>query len=359
MSHSRSGIPLQESITESVDKIHEENLVLPAEPSIPSEKSLHSNPSTIGEGLVQFEKFKELADVIGKTNTLETKLDSRRTELNNVLMAPVDEKDAGDSDKIDRPQVINPHDSEIVQIKINHKDLSVDQANTSKLGHPSIPQGSSYMKNNEDLASSLPELQWGDLASKPSNAHDFPQTGPARDFSHEDHPSLDAQPKPLVGDILIDINDRFPRDFLSDIFSKAGHFEDSSYSGPLHGDGAGISSIMENHDPKRWSFFHNLAQGEFGAKDVSLIDQDHIGFSPLAQVEGAPRAYHFSPSKADGGALENVDAQVGIKEIQPDPAGNIGTHVINQHVDYDPSQVRASVNRCNLMECPILRQWRK
>ncbi|KAK9152495.1 hypothetical protein Syun_010804 [Stephania yunnanensis] len=347
MSHSRSGILLQESITESVDKVHEENLVSPAEPSIPSENSPHTNPSTIGEGLVQFEKFKELADVIGKTNPLETKFDSRRTELSHVLMVPVDEKDAGDSDRIDRPQVINPHDSEIGKAKINHKELSVDQADTSKLGHPSIPQGG-YMKNNEDLASSLPKLQWGELASKPSNAtnkverpNDFPQTGPTRDFSHED-PSLDAQPKPLVGDILIDINDRFPRDFLSDIFSKAGDFEDSSNIGPLHGDGAGISSIMENHDPKRWSFFHNLAQGEFGAKDVSLIDQDHIGFSPLAQVDGAPRAYHFSPSKADGVALENVDAQVGVKEIQPDPAGNIGTHVINQHVDYDPSQARAS-----------------
>ncbi|KAF9589083.1 hypothetical protein IFM89_018814 [Coptis chinensis] len=43
------------------------------------------------------------------------------------------------------------------------------------------------------------------------------------------------------GDILIDINDRFPRDFLSDIFSKKRLTEESSSISPLYNDGTGLS----------------------------------------------------------------------------------------------------------------------
>ncbi|KAF9601421.1 hypothetical protein IFM89_019854 [Coptis chinensis] len=43
------------------------------------------------------------------------------------------------------------------------------------------------------------------------------------------------------GDILIDINDRFPRDFLSDIFSKERLTEDSSSISLLYNDGTGLS----------------------------------------------------------------------------------------------------------------------
>ncbi|KAF9598492.1 hypothetical protein IFM89_028024 [Coptis chinensis] len=46
---------------------------------------------------------------------------------------------------------------------------------------------------------------------------------------------------PKRGDILIDINDRFPRDFLSDIFSKERLTEDSSSISLLYNDGTGLS----------------------------------------------------------------------------------------------------------------------
>ncbi|KAK9005331.1 hypothetical protein V6N11_042769 [Hibiscus sabdariffa] len=93
------------------------------------------------------------------------------------------------------------------------------------------------------------------------------------------------------GDILIDINDRFPRDFLSDIFSKAMLSEESSGVSPLQTDGAGLSLNMENHEPKHWSYFQKLAQ-DFEEKDGSLINQDHIsdqftsrGVVPLSQAD--------------------------------------------------------------------------
>ncbi|KAE8731464.1 DELLA protein RGL1-like [Hibiscus syriacus] len=77
------------------------------------------------------------------------------------------------------------------------------------------------------------------------------------------------------GDILIDINDRFPRDFLSDIFSKAMLSEESSGVSPLQTDGAGLSLNMEGHEPKHWSYFQKLAQ-DFEEKDGSFINQDHM-----------------------------------------------------------------------------------
>ncbi|CDY43642.1 BnaA04g20490D [Brassica napus] len=49
------------------------------------------------------------------------------------------------------------------------------------------------------------------------------------------------------GDIVVDINDRFPRDFLADILKESLNFPGLR---PLHGVGAGVSLNVQNHDPK-------------------------------------------------------------------------------------------------------------
>ncbi|XP_057795208.1 uncharacterized protein LOC131011416 [Salvia miltiorrhiza] len=118
-------------------------------------------------------------------------------------------------------------------------------------------------------------------------------------------------PRTKQGDILIDISDRFPCDILSDIFSKAVLSDISSDFGPLQKDGAGLSVNIENHDPKRWSFFQRLAGDEFTRRDVSLIDQDHIAFSSgLAKlVEETPLAYDFVPMKRDGVLPSHMEMQ--------------------------------------------------
>ncbi|KAI7756610.1 hypothetical protein M8C21_021361 [Ambrosia artemisiifolia] len=79
------------------------------------------------------------------------------------------------------------------------------------------------------------------------------------------------------GDSLIDINDRFPSDFLSDAFARA-ISEDSHGIGAQPQDGMGLSMNIANHEPKHWSYFQKLAQNELQNKDVSLIDQDHLAF---------------------------------------------------------------------------------
>ena len=89
----------------------------------------------------------------------------------------------------------------------------------------------------------------------------------------------------LRREILIDINDRFPRDFLSDIFSKVVHLSDSPDISKPWKDGNGLSYV-ENCEPKHRSYFQKLAQGRFVQDDVSLINQDHLGSSSvLIKVE--------------------------------------------------------------------------
>ncbi|CAM8924492.1 unnamed protein product [Rhodiola kirilowii] len=113
---------------------------------------------------------------------------------------------------------------------------------------------------------------------------------------------------PEPGDIVIDINDRFPSDFLSDIFYQARMSEDVSRFKPLHNDGPGISMNIENPEPKHWSYFQKLAQDDNIRKDVSLMDQDHVGFSSVLvnANDGAPVDYSFPPLKNDGSPLDGM-----------------------------------------------------
>jgi tRNA A-37 threonylcarbamoyl transferase component Bud32 len=157
--------------------------------------------------------------------------------------------------------------------------------------------------------------------------------------------SIAIQGTPEHGDILIDINDRFPRDFLSDIFSVAARDRDSNLSGlsSLHGDGPGFSLNRENHDAKHWSYFRNLAQNAFNRNDVSLMDQDHLGFTPpLTNIEeGASLDYNYPPLKFNG----HVDSRIGFNDdIQQAPSDRIGHDTMDLHLDYSRSQTKDMVN---------------
>lgn len=86
---------------------------------------------------------------------------------------------------------------------------------------------------------------------------------------------------PQRSDILIDINDRFPPNLLSDLFFRAKIAEDSSGTSTQCNDDA-IMSLKVNPDPKSWNFYRNLVQDrptDALPMDVSLMDQDHIGYS--------------------------------------------------------------------------------
>ncbi|CAI9090596.1 OLC1v1025403C2 [Oldenlandia corymbosa var. corymbosa] len=139
---------------------------------------------------------------------------------------------------------------------------------------------------------------------------------------------------PEQGDILIDINDRFPPDFLSDMFSLARN--DTVTGVVLPTDRNGLSLNMENHEPKHWSFFQKLAQDDFVRRDVSLMDQDHIGFPIHANVvEGIPVEYVY-PQTKDVVSV-GLDSHMNFhSNIQQPSRGFIGPNTMNLPSDYDP-----------------------
>ncbi|RRT79506.1 hypothetical protein B296_00014571 [Ensete ventricosum] len=142
-------------------------------------------------------------------------------------------------------------------------------------------------------------------------------------------------------DILVDINDRFPPNLLSDIFCKARNAENLSNINLLHKDDTGLSLNMQNHEPKRWSFFRNLAQDEFNCSDFSLMDQDHINcpaFLPTVE-EGISRPYQFSPLENERADFGQIDSQIDFSEEMQDSSSTVVEDPNAPNPGYIPSQV--------------------
>ncbi|PIA45457.1 hypothetical protein AQUCO_01700764v1 [Aquilegia coerulea] len=321
-SHLRSGLSQQEPITESLDKLNEVTVTSQMESSISSEKPVHAN---------------------------ELRSETKCSELNASGMIMMDEKNPANIEGVREesgPQDIFSNDGGLARTE--RKEVFSDQAKTAVIDS-GMGEGISN-KQGEDPAASLPELHWGEIASNAANssglmehADNSAQVGiSTRDFS-EAETSTAKQSTQGHGDILIDINDRFPRDFLSDIFSKERMTEDSSIISPLYSDGTGVSLNMENHDPKHWSFFQKLAQNEFHRRDVSLMDQDHLGYvSSLATVEEVDRgAYNFSSVETGINALGPADPRTRFEEeIQQETPDSVGPDIIDQ-LPYNPSHVQS------------------
>ncbi|KAM6548131.1 hypothetical protein CsatB_019807 [Cannabis sativa] len=208
--------------------------------------------------------------------------------------------------------------------QVQVKDHSTNEKEASGLNHQMANQGFDKPKEGSTLSS--PE-------------HDRKEIAFTGDAQGESPAGVNASEH---GDILIDINDRFPRDFLSDIFIKARISQNLSGISPLPGDGAGVSINMENHEPKSWSYFRKLAQDEFERKDVSLMDQDHLGFSSLmANMGGFPIDYSHPPLKSDGGALGHIDSNMGfVDSINQESTNMTVPSSINLHSDYNATQFK-------------------
>jgi tRNA A-37 threonylcarbamoyl transferase component Bud32 len=93
-----------------------------------------------------------------------------------------------------------------------------------------------------------------------------------------------------TGDILIDINDRFPRDFLTDIFTKAMISDEMSDAAQIQNDGSVLSMNIANHEPKHWSYFQKLADDEFHQN----VREGNMGFStvlPTVDEDGSSKSF--------------------------------------------------------------------
>ncbi|KAK4434696.1 Serine/threonine-protein kinase EDR1 [Sesamum alatum] len=233
----------------------------------------------------------------------------------------------------------NLKQTEALEVKESMRENQVKAEKEPGLKLPAVIHGDSVKHSENSIVHSVGGV---DSQSVAGETHGDPQ--PSTLPGTREEPNVGVA-RTEQGDILIDINDRFPRDLLSDIFSKAVLSDSSPDFGPLQKEGAGLSVNIENHDPKHWSFFQRLAGDEFTRRDVSLIDQDHVMFSSgLTKVEEeAPLAYDFVPVTRD----EFRPSHRGVQEKhgeddQKDISGSDGAVATADHSNYNASQVKVS-----------------
>ncbi|XP_050368049.1 uncharacterized protein LOC126786308 [Argentina anserina] len=267
ISHSRSDVTHQDSIA-AVKKLHD-HANLPPRTEQQSSSTAFVDAQSVDDGLAQLQKYKEYADSICEMNA--KLLQDADGELKPALSNPVNTKETANRDK----------------------KLVVDDIAEAVSECPPVSQIPS-MKHHEVSASN------DESTGKDPNTAD-----------NRGHAQVGIS-TPVQGDIIIDIEERFPRDFLSDIFSKAILSEGIPDVGLLQTDGAGLSLNMENHDPKHWSYFQKLAQDQ---RDVSLMDQDLDFPSAIRNVEEEDnKSYHRTPLPTDGVPVAHMNSQPNFAE---------------------------------------------
>ncbi|XP_030474731.2 uncharacterized protein LOC115692112 [Syzygium oleosum] len=313
-----------QSTPETTEKLHDGDMASQTEHFVSYDKVAYKNPQNIHDGAKQLPRHVESASSDNFT------LDRRIAE---EVLEPVPRKTES------RP-LNSADDHGMTQDKEKYKEMIVGAKDAAGPHHQTSGRVAPGMHaDNSSLRSS--EYLWDEVTPSKTSGK---TTGHAPPLAQTVEPSVSVS-NPEHGDILIDINDRFPRDFLSDLFSVARRSENLSDVNPLHCDGAGLSLNMENHEPKHWSYFRILAQDEFVRKDVSLMDQDHLGFSaPLAEIEGrAPIDYSYPPVKADEVHVGCMEPRLNYEEdIAQVSSGIISPSVRDVHQDYSTSHPKGT-----------------
>ncbi|KAK9699385.1 hypothetical protein RND81_08G170500 [Saponaria officinalis] len=277
MSHSRpSGIP--ESVTESS---------VNSQKNVPSQSTLNNSSK-----LVDDEAFNFSAD--------------RDNMLMQGTSTPADQKDS-----LDNSQFVGGNSESVCQ---NNEYKRQMVGGAVEGGKPLMDVAQPPHGKQQDLASTLPDFNWGDDVSQKTTSSNAGVTRP---------------------DILIDINDRFPRDLLSDIFSKAILSEESSGNYHPQQDMSGMSMNIENRDPQRWSFFKDLAKDDL-RKDVSLIDQDHPGYSSRLTGE-ATGGYQYTTLTRDEMPSSHVESCIFVDYGESESSGTVAANNAASTLDYNPS----------------------
>ncbi|XP_070052341.1 uncharacterized protein [Nicotiana tomentosiformis] len=307
MTHAHSGGT--QHIIESVDKLHDGNVAPQTEHVISSGRSLSANQRATAEKGVKFQESIELS----------------------VSATEIYTKGAG----------------EVSEANLNKPELkAATYADKVKSGLGDHIITSSNVQ--AESASGQTELHWGDAAANRAEGNKAAEQIQPLAVKECQVGEAASTERPSVtvgtiehGSILFDINDRFPRDFLADIFSKAKLMDASPVPVPLHTDGTGLSLNMENHEPKHWSFFQKIAQGDFGRRDVSLMDQDHLSMSSTcANVDdGVSMDSGYHPFQRDGAMIDHMDSQLNIEaEFQQPSPEIVGPDTMDLPSEYKPSQ---------------------
>lgn len=295
-------------IIESVNKLNDGNMAPQTEHFIPSGRSLSANQRSTAEKGVKPQEFPELSvsarEVYTKGGGEVSEANLYKPELKAATYAEKVKSGLGD-------HIISNNvkaESASGQTEVHWGDASANRAEGNKTAEQIHSLAEKECQIGAAVSTGRPSVTVGTL----------------------EH-----------GSILFDINDRFPRDFLADIFSKAKLMDASQVPVALHTDGTGLSLNMENHEPKHWSFFQKIAQGDFVRRNISLMDQDHLSLSSTrANVDdGASMDYGYPPFKGDGAMIAHMDSQLNIEaEFQQPSPEIVGPDTVDLPSQYSASQ---------------------
>ncbi|XP_065864942.1 uncharacterized protein [Euphorbia lathyris] len=293
------GSQLLNSIAESVEK-YQSNLAPSTENSISSSRPPYTDTQTINDGLVQLQKYKEFADSVSQMN-------NQPSDTQDVL------DDSVSRDSALKADFLMEHSS-------NYEKLPAQEMRESGFTEPVVdPKGVDIMGKDFSHPVSGTENSSKDVSQGAKVA---------------------GIPRTKQSDISIDINDRFPRDFLSEIFTKGISQDDISAVRPIHNDGAGVSVNMENHEPKHWSYFQKLAHEGYVQEDVSLTDQDRLSTPALAKIEEGDQMTYYVAT--DGISMNPEYSQLNFREDNDkNPPGVVGAES-TEISDFGLSQVKDS-----------------
>ncbi|XP_024958837.1 uncharacterized protein LOC112499803 isoform X1 [Cynara cardunculus var. scolymus] len=291
--HSRSDVGPQDFILESVEKFHTED--------VPSQSEL----PPISTRILSCTKPQSTEDALGNGKSKQ------------VTCEPIN-----DNKGINESQILKSA-CETNTAVVNDNNVQFDKPAETR----------SQFRLHADPATNHPEYSRGERGASDSTANN------AQVYAQSAAPNVSRTEQ---GDIIIDVNDRFPRDFLSDIFTRAMMSEDLPGIGGLPQDGAVLSLNIANHEPQHWSFFQKLARDEF-PQDVSLIDQDQLAFSSrLPKVEEASMVHDIARFQ-DGVSGSELDSKnTFVEDKEKDTPLVTGSSSISLQSHYDPSQVNVS-----------------
>ncbi|XP_020094557.1 uncharacterized protein LOC109714365 [Ananas comosus] len=352
-----------ESIAEAVDSAPEQIMVSEGENPSAAVNKPNASPVTSEDGSVQSGKYKELSDALTQmtqsqpivsteqsTNVMSGDKGNKvgwKAQKPESVVTSISDKSVVNDDRVSQETSVSRRNvekvaavAETVIAKNESKDLSEDQT-----------EAGATLMQQETAPTTLPDVNWEEISAKTVNAtgvendSDLPWVGEAATVVSQEESSVPSKEKK---DILIDINDRFPPQILSDFFTKARIAAESSSVGHFFKDDAGLSLNMQNHEPKRWSFFRNIAQDEFARKDVSLMDQDLVGYLSLLDKGAAvPTSYQFVGGENEGIDFSQLGSQIDFEEVmQHEPS----TTTVDDSTILHPDYISSQIGHLHLME---------
>uniref|UniRef100_A0A1J3IYN0 Serine/threonine-protein kinase EDR1 n=1 Tax=Noccaea caerulescens TaxID=107243 RepID=A0A1J3IYN0_NOCCA len=212
------------------------------------------------------------------------------------------------------------------QFLMSHSQASTGQQDPAKQGEGKSNKDSHNVNetiSENDGASNEQHVLNPDAANKNRLVNGGGIETEAPNLSHTNTATSHVIPEDQASaGVVIDINDRFPQDFLSEIFAKALSEDMPPGVNPYQHDGAGFSLNVENHDPKNWSYFRKLAEEQFDRtpgfpsdmEDGGAISRFHHA-EPLTR-DGIPTGNHVDPKANDYVAGTREDVQMKVTESE-------------------------------------------